>query len=450
MGCEPSTPVLTLITEMKSFLPISFLLFFSILVAIASSSNLETTESSSSAATPALTPEALAIEEFLKLIFAFCINDPKIRLVSKMFKSTFDDACKYSVMSYDPRLRYLIEAEQSNDIQRIPFQVPLSFLLRDFFGEALAAIRNDLNSKFPLIMVPQTDKRLARIKKRAMKKNTERFLYFLSHYIQITFHNPQVPDSERLEPQKLFNFYILIRALFPTKDFIAEIIPTFQFPIIELLGHAARGAFQGTVNAELLMEFQHFIQPNLIFETFKTSNLHLTALILNTNNAERFARARDQCNRRPMHYAAHFGDIPLMEKIISLVGKKQLTIVDQKNEKPIHKAAASGHLAAVSWLYNEGSIVNKAGYTKPPILKAVVNNHFYVVDYLLNKTNFNSVADADFSMNLIKAAIKNNDREMLSLLRNSRKLHLNEDQIRELVQLSQREDMRIGRILNPI
>ena len=57
-------------------------------------------------------------------------------------------------MSYDPRLRYLIEAEQSNDIQRIPFQVPLSFFIEGLFGEALAAIRNDLNSKFPLIMVP--------------------------------------------------------------------------------------------------------------------------------------------------------------------------------------------------------------------------------------------------------------------------------------------------------
>lgn len=353
-------------------------------------------------------------------------------------------------MSYDPRLKYLIEAEQLNGIQRIPFQVPLSFLLRDFFGEALAAIRNDLNSKFPSIKVPQTGKRLARIKKRALKQNTERFFYFLSHYIQMTFHNPQVPDSERLQPQELYKFYKLIRGLFPSKDFITEIIPTFQFPIIELLGHAARGAFQGTVNAQLLMEFQHFIQPDFIFETFKTSNLHLTALILNTNDAERFARAQDQVNRRPMHYAAHFGDIPLMEKILSLIGEKQLNLVDQKNEKPIHKAAASGHLEAVSWLYNEGSIVNRAGFSKPPILKAVVNNHIQVVDYFLKKTNFDSVDDANFNMKLIKAAIANNNREMTSLLRNSKKLHFNEDQIRKLERLSQRGDMRIERVLNPI
>lgn len=375
------------------------------------------------AASSSAVPDILQTEEFLLMLFSFCSMDVKIRQVSKLL--AFDDACKYSALSYDQRFKYLIDEGQQRQQaagptwRRIPFQVPFSILLQEFIGDTFKCFEIELNLEFPdLQLLPRRQQDYFQI----LAQEHERLIFFLNYYNEVTFFDPSVPDSDRFSPQKLFLFYKLIGSLFPTRDFANEIIPEIQFPIGELLRHAARGSFPGDLNHQILSKFPDLIPHNLIFETLNSLNLHLTFFLLHTDKAIDFARARDHANRRPLHYAAHYGNIPLMELILNLAGNKQLNLLDQKNQKPIHKAAAGGCLEAFRWLYAKGSIVNKAGYCKSPILLAVEHEHYNIVELILSETNYDSSGDANFNMKLIQIAVSRNNLKMSRLLKNSNKL----------------------------
>ena len=360
-------------------------------------------------------------DEYLKIILPFCLVDAEIRLVSKSFMRAFDDSCKYCAISYDERLKNLIETggdPRNTTVPRInciPFQVPLLFLLREFFGEALKSSRNDLNSNFPY------GKRRSRSEVKIRQKDSERFLFFLSQFIQKTFYDSNTQNSKQIEPLELYRFYKWTRGLFPRSNFATEIIPMIHFPIEELLYHAAKGSFKEAINYQLFFEFQNFIPPYFIFEAFK-SNMNLVSFLLSTSNAKKFAGAHDHHIRRPMHYAALFGNIRLMQTILDLTNERHLNIVDRRNEKPIHKAAANGHLEAFKWLYEHGSIVNRAGHCNPPILRAVKNGHIHIVSYILTETNYNSINDIAFNKSLLRIAFKKSSLEMVTILRNSPRL----------------------------
>lgn len=371
-------------------------------------------------------------ESFLVLILSFISDRPLARKVSKMFLKCFDDACRYDVIIHDPRMRFLMNLPRNPFT--IPLQVPLVNLLHSFVGTFLEESRETLDNDFPNVEIVK-GKRAFRLRKRKIMVESNRFIELLNRFMEQTFFNPTVTLSadQVFSPQQFLTFYSLIKAIFAEKDFETEVIPLIHFPIEEFLKNAARGLYPYPLNQELLTEFNDLLPDCYIFEAFKRERLDIVRHLLLLPSGEKMIKTRDERLRRPIHYAAFFGNLELLKLVHGLGEARYVNRVDDKNEKAIHKAAAAGHFEAFKFLVERGSVIGHSSTCKSPIFTAVQHNRLEIVHYILFETTFLSIDTCDFNYKLLKQAMGKNNLEMVSLLRNSPKLHFSEDQITKLV-----------------
>lgn len=386
-----------------------------------------------------LSHEIFVSNEYLRLILRFLTKDLNARKVSKVFKISFDEACNFEVIDLDCRSRTLSLVPCSYPV-KIPVQIPLLYLIQDFIGKGNSNLILKGKNHTPLVQI---------------KNDFDRFADILTLLIQDQFYNPLLPESEKWSPEKLYNFYHLLQLSLPDKDFTTEILPSLNFPLNELLEYAAGGAFPDPINHDLLVEYHNFLSPNLIFLAFKSSRLDLVRILLASLRAHKVNKILDDQSRTILHYAAHFGDLDLVKTCLQL--GCNINKFDFKREKPIHKAAASGHVHVVKFLYQNGAIVNSTPYNPSPIFKAVEKSHLDVANFILNETNFNSNDKSDntsaSNFRLLSMAIKRNNPEMVSVLRYSSKLSFDDNQLAKLLKLAGKVEninFRIERILESI
>lgn len=391
-------------------------------------------------------PDVLRSEEYLRLILAYATDELNVRLVSKVFKASFDGACSFEVTRLGPRFRTITMIPPP---LKIPVQIPLLYLLKDIIGKQfIDNLNEDLNRAYPLVEDKLTN----------IKNDFDRFADILTEFIYHEFYDPSVYNRVKWEPKRLYNFYRFLQLALPQKNFNIEILPSINFPMKELLTFAAAGEFPGDINRNLLIEHQELIRSDsgLIFVAFKSSRLDLVRIIMAlSSGGVKLRNTTDEQSRSILHYAAHFGDLDLVEQFLNF--GCNINKFDSKREKAIHKAAAKGHVDVVKYLYQRNAPINSVAYNPSPIFKAVGNNHLNVVHFILRETNFSSIDETEetFKSNfkLILLAVENNNYEMVSLLLNSRKLSFDKNVITKLLKKVQRVenvDYRIERLLESI
>lgn len=392
---------------------------------------------------PPFLPDILGSEEYLRIILAYAFDELNVRLVSKAFKAGFDGACAFEVISLDPRFRTLTIIPSPI---KIPVQIPLLYLLKDIIGKKFIETSNViLNEDYPLVQDQKINER----------NDFDRFADILTEFIDHEFFDSSVYDQEKWEPKRLYDFYRFVQLALPQKDFTTEILPSINFPMNKLLTFAAAGEFPGAINHNLLSKHQELIRSDsgLIFVAFKASRLDLVRVLISLpSGGVKLKNMTDDESRSILHYAAHFGDLDLVEQFLNL--GCNINKIDSKREKAVHKAAAKGHVHVVKYLYQRNAVINSLPYNPSPIFKAVANNHLNVVLFILYETNFISSDETEktfkFNYELILLAVENNNYEMVSSLLNSRKLSFDQNVITKLLKKAQRFqniDFRIERLL---
>lgn len=385
-------------------------------------------------------------EEYLRMILAFLTKDLNVREVSSVFKASFDSVCRFEVISLDPRYSTLTMIPPP---LKIPVQIPLLYLLNFVGKDFIRASSVVLNDVYPRVQDEEINKR----------NNFDRFADTLTAFIDGHFYNPLVPESQKWSPEKLYNFYRLLQLSLPGKDFTTEILPSLKFPLIELLKYAAAGEFPDPINQNLLTEYREFIYPRsgLIFVAFKSSRLDLVRILLTSSkDGHKFKNLLDNESRSILHYAASSGNLDLVISCLLDFGCN-INKIDSKREKAIHKAAAKGHLHVVNYFYQYGVPINSVSYYPSPIFKAVENNHYNVVNFILHETNFSSNDQSEYTLKsnfkLFLLAIKRTNYEMVSLLLSSTKLSFDKNMIWKLIEVAgkvENIDYRIERFLESL
>lgn len=329
------------------------------------------------------------------------------------------------VFDHDPQFKTLTICA-GDKIPRIPLQIPLSIILRKYLKSTLLAIKEQLDLKYPPVKAIEDGIRAYKSIRRRDRVASEKFIDLLCRYFENTFYNPTI--STVMPATDLYHFYKLVRVFIPHEDFGRDLVDMVRFPLNELLNHAARSTFADPINEDLLVEFQNHLPQTLILESFKAAKYNLVKVILALPTAYKMISIRDEQSRRPIHYAAHIGDMDLIARLINL-GAEFKTVFDDRQEMAIDIAASSGHLNAVRFLYEMGAPINGKKYRPSPILNAVKNGHIHVVSFILNETNFFSHDDTYFNYELLETAVEANDVDIAKILRCSERLFYSEEQI---------------------
>jgi hypothetical protein len=379
-------------------------------------------------------------DDMTHYIFTFIPTYVQAREVSKTFHRVFDKTCRVILSKVDERLKKFVEMEavlaslpENADNLSIPLQVPLCRILFDHIGfKTLLLYKNMLNLEYPVLVVPvRRHRRRKKIWNRSLKVETDRILELVHIFIEINAYNPQISFESAFSPRKLFDFYRLIRVIFARLSFTKDLIPSLHFPIRELLNYAIIGSYEDSVFVELFREFHSFATPEIIFDAFKANRLDNIKFVLSLPHAERFMQVRDVHNHRALHYAAHFGDVELIDKCLNLGADPKK--VDSKNERAIHKAAAKGHLDAVRLLYQRNSPINSMSECKSPIFLAVRHQHVHIVSFILNETDLMSYME-DFNMKLLTQAVEHNNHELVVMLLGASNLVFQTEQVHQFMQ----------------